>query len=181
MDNFWQDLKEAPTGDGFSVGGGDFEPIPKDTQVIALVDKVEWKAPSDYQPVEYINITWRIVDGEYKNRVVFQKCQVLHFEPEKKQKAIKMLANIDHLTSGGEVMRSGSTTAESMQSAFKKKPVLLTLEVWEVNGNSGNWVRSVKPYNRADMVAQAAQAATQPQPKPPASGNDYFNDDNIPF
>lgn len=67
-----------------------------------------------------------------------------------------------------------------MTAALVNKPMVLKLQVWEMetaDGNKrGNWVSAVSPRKPGAGVAQA------PAPAPaPAPAADAFDDDQIPF
>ena len=49
----------------FDMGGGDFAPIPNNTQLKAIIEEAAW---ATYEGDEYINIRWSALGGEYNNR-----------------------------------------------------------------------------------------------------------------
>ena len=120
------------------------KPIPAKTQVKACVEDVKW---DEYEGDEYINITWVVIDGEYKNRKIFQKVRVKDSDTKKRDKALRMLAAIDANAKGGLVSSGREPTNADLQSAMIQKPMLIMLKVWEMNDNAGNWVSAVAPLN----------------------------------
>lgn len=143
--SFWDNV-EAPSTGEFSAGGGKFELIPDNTDVLAMIDKAEW---TEYEGNRYIDVNWVIIQPEaYKNRKVFQKVQVNHADVKKAQKAKQMLAAID-FNSGGNLMKlKREPTDVDLARALINKQMILKLMTWEMNGKSGNWVSAVAPKGK---------------------------------
>lgn len=186
----------------FESGGGNMAPIPDGTSVVAMIDEAKWDI---YQAVGYISLRWVVAAPEaYKNRKVFQKVQVEHSSPEKREKALRMLAAID-ANCGGKLMAAGVTpTDASLAAALLSRPMVLKMAVWtikedkqgaklpEADWKSGNWVSKVAPRtpSASAAVGQATSAPQHPVPPPPALVQrpapivaDPFgiDDDMIPF
>lgn len=147
----------------FNLGGGDFEPIPNDTQVKAYCEESKW---DEYQGDRYINLKWEIIEGEFKGRKIFQKLKVADQDSKKRDKAISMLAAID-TNSGGGLMRIGREPNDmELQQNLCNKPMALLLKVWSIKDEAtgetkkGNWVGAVAPLNRRN--ASAPQPSQQP-------------------
>lgn len=156
----------------FESGGGDFEPIPKGTEVLAAVDEAKWD--NSERLGDFISLRWSVLaPKEYLNRKVFQKVQVMNSDASKADKAKRMLMAID-ANAGGKLMASGQApTAQSLAIALVNKPMMLKLEIWEMkkdNGEemSGNWVSAVSPRN-----SSKTPAATPTRPE--------FTDEDVGF
>ncbi len=181
MDNFWETEEPISTTGEFESGGGNFEPIPAGTQLIAAIkDAVIENTDRDG---DFIKLQWGVLDGEYKNRVVFQKLHVFSDDAKKAEKAKRMLAAID-ANCGGALMKARvEPTGDSIRAALLAKPMYITVMVWEMEGDkgfmSGNWVNAVAPMRKGTTTAPAP--ATKPKQRastpPPA---EEFEDD-IPF
>jgi len=175
------DGQQINTDGKFDSGGGDMPPIPKGTQVLSSIDQAKW---SEYEGQRYIDLRWTIArPDEYANRKIFQKVKVNEPDMQKRDKALRMLAAID-ANAGGKLVAS-EPTDESLIAALANRPMVLKLEVWELDDKSktGNWVAQVGPYNKKagdapvnPMSAPKAQAAPAAAPDPV----DDFDDD-IPF
>ena len=140
----------------FDAGAG-FEPMPKNTQLKVIIEEAAWTS-SQHEEKEFISLTWLCIDGEFKKRKVFQKLHVLHPDTKKSDKAKTMLAAID-ANAGGALMASGTMPDDMALSInLMNKPMAIVLDVWEIDGKSGNWVKAVAPLN-----AQAKQPAAQQQ------------------
>lgn len=154
------------TSDGnMDMGGGSFDPIPANTNVLAAI--TESKIDS-YEGERYINNTWTVLaPAEYKNRKVFQKLRVYDADPAKKDKAIRMLAAID-ANCGGKLVASGKEPTDSLLTqCLLNKPMVCNLQVWEItedkNGKplpesswkSGNWISKVSPRKAQQEAAPA--------------------------
>lgn len=173
--SFWN--IEKPTDGNFETGGGDIAPIPKNTSVLAAPDEAKWE---EYDGDRFISIRWAIMaPAEYKNRKVFQKIRVEDSDPKKQEKAKRMLAAID-ANAGGKLMAAGEEpTDKSLTVALCNKPMVLKLQVWEmeINGEerSGNWVSAVSPRKGSEPVEPVKKEEPAPAPA------DYDFEDDIPF
>ena len=158
--SFWSD-DHRKVGPSFESGGGDFEPIPANTGVIAAIKNAEW---SEYKGDRHISIRWDVVSPEqYKGRVVFQKVRVLDDDPAKADRAKSMLAAIDKNAGGALLKLDSEPTDYDLASALTGKMMALKLQVWEleIDGQqrSGNWVSAVSPSQGA-AKQEPAQAAS---------------------
>lgn len=152
----------SDTGGEFETGGGNIEPIPANTAVLAAPDEAKI---DDYNGEQFISIRWVILQpAEYANRKIFQKVRVYDGDSKKSDKAKRMLAAID-TNAGGQLMASGADPDDhNLTVALVNKPMMLKLQVWEMEKNdgagmmSGNWVSAVSPRN-------SAQKPTAPKPE----------------
>lgn len=204
--SFWQlsDGEDAAkTGGTFEVGGGDMEPIPSGSSVLAIVDDARWREAFGDESKQYIELRWSVLKPEeYKNRKVFQKLWVEDLDPNakdeqaatrKRDKARRLLAAIDHNAGGKLTSNPNRPTDDSLMMCLANKPMVLSLQVWSMEDRDnpgqkrqGNWVSKVGP--KTDEVKAAA-------PKSEASqgggwggfqqGNSHDDDDldtdSIPF
>lgn len=174
------DFGTEQTGNFEQSTGGDFAPIPKNTVVKVIAENVKW---SQFDPdPEYIEIQWSVVDGEYKNRKIFQKLKTQDADPQKAKKAMLMLGAINHNAKGNLHALVSKPTDAELCSALTFKPMFLKLGVWEMDVNSekksGNWV-----------VAVSATQGNTPAPTAPTAGGGYGNaqpsnncdDSDLPF
>lgn len=173
----------------FNAGGGDFSPIPKDTRVLAMCDEAKI---SEYQEDRYINLKWTVAQpAEYKGRVVFQKIYALQelkqdvllkkgqqLAEAYRDKALRMLAAIDANAGGKLAAANVEPTDLALQTSLTAKPMVLMLDVWDMNGQTGNWVREVSKHQ-----PKQAASAPKPAPKPAEAPNTKFDDmdDDIAF
>lgn len=154
----------------FEMGGGDMEPIPANTQVKAFAEEAKW---DEHEGLRHVSIKWIVIDGEYKNRKIFQKIRVFDTDTKKKDKAIQMLAAID-TNSGGGLQRIGQEPTDmDLQANLCNKPMALKVMVWKIADEQtgevkqGNWVGAVAPLNRAPaQQAPAQQMQAAPANKP---------------
>jgi len=181
MSNFWEldDGEDATeTGTEYEVGGGDFEVIPNNTDVLACPDEAKWDA---FNGDDFISVRWTILKPEeYANRKVFQKLWVTDDDPKakdpakKRDKAKRMLAAIDANAGGKLGKKDVLPTDESLTAALVNKPMIIKLMVWKMKGDdgeekSGNWVSAVSPKKGGKV--------SKPKPEP----KKQELDDEIPF
>jgi hypothetical protein len=195
--SFW-DLSDnssaANTGQEYEVPGGNLDPIPAGSSVLAIIDEAKWdRKPNTGE--EFISLRWSVVSpDEYKNRKIFHKCWVTDLDPQakdeakaiqKRDKARRMLAAIDANAGGKLTAQEGKPSDDSMALHLCNKPMIITLMEWSMRGNdgsdmSGNWVSAVAPKSKGiDVKAPSAKAKAPAMGNRPAS-NDLDGDD-IPF
>ena len=164
MSNFWTSSDNEKIGGGsgeFETGGGNIEPIPGNTNVLAACDEAKW---DEYEGDRYISLRWVVLQpADYKGRKIFQKLRVIDSDAKKADKAKRMLAAID-TNAGGALLASGAApTDEAMTKHLTNKPMVLKIQIWEIEANDGsgmkrgNWVSAVSPKS-AGGVAATAQA-----------------------
>lgn len=149
---FWITDENDNNKGEFSLGGGDFEVIPKDTNCLAMISEAKW---DDYAGEEYISLKWNILEpSQYKNRVIFHKLKVMQEDKNKAKKAQQMLLAINHNANGKVHELKAKPTNEDLQKNLNYKPMMINLQVWDLDGRKGNWISSVKPKgeNVADKV-----------------------------
>lgn len=163
--SFWNlsDNKSVDTSGEFETGGGNIEPIPANTDVLAVCDEAKWDERGDDR---YISLRWTVMKpADYKNRKVFQKIRVMDSDPAKADKAKRMLAAIDS-NAGGKLVAAGEEpTDENLTKCLTNKPMVLRLQVWELETEqgevkTGNWVSRVAPKSGSAKEAPAKQEAT---------------------
>lgn len=199
MSDFWalsDDSSAADTGKEFDGGGGNFDPIPDGSNVLAVIDEAKW---ADKDGNEFISLRWSVMQPEdYANRKVFQKLWVTDLDPtakdrekgiKKRDKARKMLAAIDANAGGKLTSKPEKPTDDSMSLHLCNKPMVITCRLWEVEDRStggtisGNWISAVAPKSKGVDV----KAATAPKAKASSgygAGGRPRNDldgDEIPF
>lgn len=157
----------------FELGGGGFDPIPDGSRVLASVEECK---DDEWEGERFFSLKWRILDGEFKNRIIFQKLKVFSQKEKQRDNAITMLAAID-ANAGGKLMSSGKEpTSFAIASALANRPMILLLKVWESDdkAKSGNYVAGVFSRQQTKPASAPKQTA-QKAPEP----TDY--DDGVPF
>lgn len=185
MSGFW-DLSDgknaADTGTDYEIPGGNMEPIPEGSSVLAAPDQVQWAHAdkNDNTSPQYIEIRWNVIQPEqFKNRKIYHKLWVTDLEPQslekgkdkaiaKRDKARRMLAAIDANAGGKLATNPGIPSNDQLGVALIDKPMVITLMEWEGRdgGSGGNWVSAVAPKNKPTEVKPA-------KTKKPASGGGY--------
>jgi hypothetical protein len=195
--SFW-DLSDGDsatkTGTDYEVSGGNLDPIPAGSSVLAVIDEAKWERKQTGE--EFISLRWSVVSpDEYKNRKVFHKLWVTDLDPQakdeakgiaKRDKARRMLAAIDANAGGKLTAQDGKPSDDSLALHLCNKPMIVTLMEWSMRGNdgsdmSGHWVSAVAPKAKGIDVKP-------PSAKPKASGMSSGGggalrdlDDEIPF
>lgn len=171
---FWNlsDGKAVESKSEFELGGG-FEVIPDGSRVLAAVEECK---DDQWEGERFFNLKWRILEGEYKNRIIFQKLKVFSSKEKQRDNAITMLAAID-ANAGGKLMASGKEPTDfAIASALANRPMILLLRVWESEDKqkTGNYVAGV--FSRQQTKAASAPKQYTPSNEPPM---DF--DSDVPF
>lgn len=169
------------TGGDFNSGNEGFAPIPKGQVVKAAVTSLKWDSFNN--DPEYLSLDWVIsAPAKYKNRRIFQKIKVNEPDAEKRDKAIRMLSAI-YANAGGDLSKfSGKPTEAELVADLSHKFMLLQLDVWEMNGKSGNHVTRVSPMNNPEQAQKVEVIVGTEQPKlayDPAGAAEL--DSDLPF
>lgn len=177
---FFDGIDEVKNG-SFDTGGGNFEPIPDNTNLLVMADEAGW---AEYEGDKYISVTWVVLaPSAYKNRKVFQKIRVYEKDAAKAKKARTMLAAID-VNCGGTLMALGTTPTDmDLMKGIMGKQIVIKVQTWEMNDKKGNWVCAVSPKAKVPEV-EAAPARKREAPAAHYGGgfpDDQPVDDEIPF
>jgi len=171
-------------------GGGNLEPIPDGSSVLAMIDEAKWDKNDE---AEFISLRWTVLaPDEYKNRKVFQKLWVTDDDPrakdagkaaKKRDKARRMLAAIDSNAGGKLTRKDGIPTDETLSACLTNKPMIIKCMVWTMQDRerpgetiAGNWIAAVAPKAKGVDVKEAKPL---PAAKAPPRAADL--DDEIPF
>ena len=195
--SFW-DLSDgntaADTPKEYEIPGGSMEPIPNNSDVLAIVDQAKW---AEKDGKNYIELRWSVMaPEEVKNRKVFHKLWVTDLDPNandeakgkaKRDKARRMLASVD-ANAGGNLTRTGDApTDESMTMHLCNVPMVIKLMVWSMKGSdgtdmAGNWVSAVSPSDKPLQISNEPLPKTSAAPAAQQAGSGSRDlDDEIPF
>lgn len=192
--SFWNlsnNENAADTGNQFDIPGGNMDPIPAGSSVLAEVDQIKWTSKEDngHRGPEYVEARWNILaPEEYKGRKIFHKIWVGDHDPDvlskedgrkkaaqKKDKALRMLAAMDANAGGRLTQNAGMPNNDQLQVALIGKPMVITLDTWD-NQNTGepggNWVRGVADKSKELHIAPK-KASTGPRPGSSRGGDDF--------
>lgn len=154
----------------YEVPGGNLEPIPNNSDVLAYIKAVKWASKKDAAE-RYIEIQWQVEKpDEFLNRTIFQKLWVDDLDPqakteekakEKRDKARRMLATID-ANAKGRLMQSGDApTDDSLALALVDARMVIKCMEWQIDPRDGsdvirgNWISAVKPKDAETSVGKA--------------------------
>lgn len=183
----------------YEVPGGNMEPIPNNSDVLAHIKAVKWASKRDAAE-RFIEIQWQVEKPEaFLNRVVFQKLWVDDLDPgakdeakakAKRDKARQMLATIDANAKGRLMQSMDAPTDDSLALALVDARMVIKCMEWSINDSQtgetirGNWISAVKPKDSETSVGKSSA------PKPSSNGSGggsapagggFDLDDDIPF
>jgi len=184
MSSFWNtsdNEKISSTGQA-EMGGGDIEPIPNNTDVLAAIDEAGWE--NNQNDGDHIVLRWSVLQPkEYANRKIWQRVRVLDDDDKKADKAKRMLAAID-ANCGGKLMKSGEQPDDAaLMKALIAKPMVLKVMQWKIEAKdstdgqerSGNWVSAVSPRKGKQ------QKVEEKKPEPEQVSDEEEFEDDIPW
>ena len=202
-DDFWGlstgEETSTKTDGSFDAGGGNLQPIPNETSVLAAIDEAKWD--KDANGNRFISLRWSVLQPEeYDNRKVFQKLWVLDDEPKakdpvkKRDKAKLMLGAIDMNAGGKLLAKPVMPTDEAMTLHLTNKPMIIKVMVWSMRDSMtgdmarGNWVGAVSSRQTGKLSTpeeiERGKAEMDHAQRNSASGAAKANrtiDDEIPF
>lgn len=189
MSNFWKmSTGEKPEENKeYAADVGGFDPIAANTQLLALIDEASWKTAYVLSEPDAIQIRWVVLaPEEFKNRKIFQKIKVLDKKETTADNAKRMLMAIDSNASGKLAKLDNEPEDNELVAALVNSSMVIRVQVWEMEGRSGNWVSAVAPKNSVDKTAMAENNAAAAENKPPQktslkSGVAALDNDDIPF
>ena len=179
--SFWESKTGAPiTGDAEVSFAGFFKIIPDGTTARAAIKLFE-SGPIFYQ------ITWKITDGEFKNREVRQKINVFEMNPDKAQRALNMLMRIYKICGHKPTHSEAPTDADLL-------PMVgfvcgIKIQEWSMlrpDGTmaEGNWVAEVHPADAEFIVETGIKQVSRPGDSAltrHSRGNEVKLVDDLPF
>lgn len=194
--SFWDINPQEVTGEYVQDGGGSFDPIPNDTNVMGFIDQIGWATgrTDGSCPIEYrINV---VKPEAYKNRKLFFKFWIKGDNPQKegeKQKkegatAARKFYNID-AQFGGELLKlRREPTDEDMQRHMMNKMCVFKIGMYDMPKSDGSGERNKGNYLMG-VCAKGADVPETPAPQPKrqepgrvANGTSrYDTDTDIPF
>lgn len=185
----------------YEVPGGNMDPIPNDSDVLAYIKGAKWASKRDADE-RYIEIQWQVEKpAEFLNRVVFQKLWVDDLDPgakseekakEKRDKARKMLATIDANAKGRLMQSTDAPTDDSLALALVDARMVIKCMEWSIEDRAtgemirGNWISAVKLKDAETRAGKAlpvkSGSGAGGRPGGGGGGGAAFDlDDDIPF
>lgn len=157
-------------------GYEEFQPIPNGVEVLCFVESAAWEKllntrvkPAAHD--EFIKVKYRVVGGEYDNRVIFQKLHILgkvENTPEKnvttEENALLMLAALDQICLGGAMSRLPHDPEDEDLIKLQGKKVLVTPGINRFKNQfnedqATNFVRSLQPVPTQQRPANTEAGA----------------------
>ena len=197
MSDFWglsDGSSATDTDENFELAGGNLEPIPEGSTVIAAVEAAAWKDDKDGN--EFLEIKWRVAKPEaFANRVIYQKLWVTDADPRAKDEAAakkktdnarRLLSRIDAEAGGKLARKSGKPTDDELAVALQNKLMAIKVMVWAMKGNdgsdmSGNWIAAVMSKTKPVEITSAAPPKARAVKVQTSQGFVDELDDDVPF
>lgn len=164
----------------------EFKTIPDGTTAPAMIKSyvlVEKVNQLDGSEEAYYEVTYKIVDGEFKNREVRQKIKPFNGKPEAIDRALNMMELLYKLCDYRPSHDNAPLDADLLP--MNGKIVGIKIGVWSVGGKDGNMVREIHKAD-ASFVTKTGVAPVVKSGAPESAlnrnkGAQYAPDDGIPF
>ena len=112
--------------------------IPNGTKALAIIKKFEYV---DRFSPPFFQITWKLVDGEFKNHEVKQSIKAFDENDNKRYKALNMLKLVFDLAQF-KPTHNDIPTGDDLAHMLDKIMGISILE-WQMGDKDGNWVNEV--------------------------------------
>lgn len=157
---FWQTDLGPITGDPKEAYAtiSTFQTIPNDTHTFAKIESFKNK---EYNGSPYLQIEWTIIEGEFKNRRVFQKLHVFDPDNKKRHRFLNMLMLLHKMYN---LPHKDNPPADEDLMLFETKIAGIKIQETEPNseGKQYNWVSQIHPA--AGFVAKTGQSTAKTTP-----------------
>lgn len=127
--------------------------VPGGTKAVSIIEEVRW---DEYEGHRKVKVRWKLVAGGFANRVIFQNIDLFAVkygtqEPDEKKafRAANVLKRLFMLT-GAPIPDAEPTDADFAQMVGKMAGI--SIELWEMDGKSGNWVSEIQPSKGFENV-----------------------------
>ncbi len=150
MTDFWKSpTGEKLTGSAEDANVGTFKVVPDNTKALGMIKNFELKIFKESVP--FYQVTYELIDGDYKGCQVRQKINVFEGEPKKAHRALNMMLRIFQLCS----YKPSHTEQPSNDDLAPMKSKILGIKIqeWSDDGKNGNWVSEVHAADK-DFVPE---------------------------
>lgn len=176
MNNFWAGIEgtEEAAFQGFAA-------IPDNTHVVAEIKVVEYVQPQDREPL--FECKWKVIDGDFKNKHIFQKIRCFDADESKavKHKNILMLL----FKTANVPVPQGAPTINDL-ALFQGR--ICNLKIGMMKGSDGKEYNFVRELHAADYTPQPTAHAHAASPVDSAFSRNEARqaqvgipDDGLPF
>lgn len=166
MSNFWElSDKSLPTGTLEASRVGSFKLIPDGTTAIALIKDFIFD-----EQVPVYRLTWQITDGEFKNRLVFQKIKCFDQKESIRDRELNMLKRIYDLTNHKPTHKDAPTTLDLMP--MKGKVLGIKIGEWSMIKEDGTLAEgnNVQEVHRVDATFKVETGVRTESHNVPSAG-----------
>jgi len=183
--SFWKsELGEINGSKENSFAGAAFEVIPNGTTARAFIKNIITKT---FNEDKFYQVTWKLIDGDFKDYEVQQKLHVFDSNPKKSFRAKNMLRRFFIMFNCSLPSHDNALSDEDL-SVFNSKVAGIKIFEWETeDGKCGNWVGEAE-IDTNEFKTQTGKKMERKNVKKSslneAGIDDNFNiiqDDSIPF
>lgn len=182
--SFWESQLGEITGSAADAFAKSFEVIPNNTRALAEIKSFKHDSQNEFT---FLNITWSLVEGEFKGAEVNQKLKVFggnkyDKDPERTRfKALNMLKLLYQTLNIKP--KSNDAPTDNDLLAFQGKRAGIKIRETEPNdrGMQYNWVSEVHKPDNFESVTGRHVKVKDKEKEASFSDNDTLSDDDLPF
>lgn len=151
----WWTSSEGRTIDGSAENShvAFFPNIPDGTTAPAIIKSAEMK---EFNGTEFFSVTYKLVDGEFKNREVRQKLKCFDDDLKKRDRAKNMLMRLFKLSN--EKLHHKNMPTDKDLLPLQGKVLGIKIQEWFDDNKEGNYVSEVHALD-ADFITETGKKA----------------------
>ena len=151
--SFWQSMSGTPIdGSAEHSHTGSFKVIPDGTTAPGIITQAKMVSFDDGNKV--YQITYKLVDGEFKSSIVRQKINCFDHDPKKRDRAVNMLMRLYKLCNISPTHGDAPTDMDLMH--LQNKVIGLKIQEWQQDGKEGNWISEIHAVG-GDFVVESGK------------------------
>jgi hypothetical protein len=135
-----------------------FENIPNGTMAPAMIERAEL---SEYNGTDFYQISYKLIDGDFKNRKVRQKIKCFDTKPATRDRGVNMLMRLYSLC---DVKPSGDNAPTNDEMAvFQGKLIGVRIDEWfSDDGKEGNYISELHALDEHFVIETGVKKEIKP-------------------
>lgn len=151
--SFWQSMSGTPIdGSAEHSHVGSFQVIPNNTTAPGQIVSAKLVMFNDGNQV--YQVSYKLVDGDFKGCIVRQKIDCFSHESKKRDRAVNMLMRLFKLCDF-KPLHSGEPTGQDLLN-LQNKIIGLKIQEWSQDDKEGNWISEIHKVD-SDFVIETGK------------------------
>lgn len=151
--SFWQSMSGAPIdGSAEHSHAGSFKVIPDGTTAPGVITQAKLVTFDDGNQI--YQVTYKLVDGEFKGAIVRQKINCFDRDAKKRDRAVNMFMRLYNLCYF-KPTHNGQPTDDDLLH-LQNKVIGLKIQEWYQDGKEGNWISEIHKVD-GDFITESGK------------------------